>query len=189
MPTYLYGDGIVCIPQISLDEVIVHIEAFIDQSYFTPSSSYELQATIVQLDSFQLRLDLTQQLTACRLFITGLTSLEQGDYDQAISALLQALEIDAWVTDHSYNSLPNNSDTLGKEILYYYRGYANQQYKKYEQAISDYSNAITLNSTFYQAFNNRGTIYDNYTKDYEHAIADYNQAIALEFSSIIRLLY
>lgn len=163
----------------SLDEVIVHFESFVDKNYFTPSSSYEVQTQIAQLDSFQLRLNLTQELTAFSLFIIGLAYIEQEDYELASQAFTHALKTDSWIADHSYNGLLNNDDLFGQEVIFFYRGIANQEGNFSTQAISDYSEAIDLNPNFYQAYINRGALYDNYLQDYNKAIADYNQAINL----------
>ena len=49
----------------------------------------------------------------------------------------------------------------------------------YDRAIIDYTNAITLNSTVAQSYNNRGVAqYKN--GDYDRAIVDYTKAIELK---------
>ena len=59
-----------------------------------------------------------------------------------------------------------------KGINSFYRGH-------YEQALTEFSQAIELDTTDARMFNNRGLVY-NTLGDYKNALADYAQALKLD---------
>jgi len=66
-------------------------------------------------------------------------------------------------------------------MAYQMRGAAQQQLKKYAQAINDYSMVITCGEPYFKAvgYYNRGVV-KNITGDYQAAILDFSQAIELD---------
>ncbi len=62
---------------------------------------------------------------------------------------------------------------------FFVRGNVYDDLGNYEQALSDYNQAIALDPKYAAAYNNRGIIYDD-LGNYEQALSDYNQAIALD---------
>jgi tetratricopeptide (TPR) repeat protein len=63
-------------------------------------------------------------------------------------------------------------------IAYHNRGLEYFKQRNYEQAINDYSAAVSLNPGYADAYNNRGNAY-HIKHDYERALADFDRAIAL----------
>ena len=71
------------------------------------------------------------------------------------------------------NAYPNES------IGYHYRGLANENLEKHEEAVEDYSKAIELDPNDAKAYNSRGAAKNN-LKLYEEAIKDYDKALELD---------
>jgi lipoprotein NlpI len=64
-------------------------------------------------------------------------------------------------------------------IVYYNRGIGYEQAKQYDNALADYSQALSLDPNYRDAYNNRGNVYQD--KDqHDSAIADYNQALRID---------
>ncbi|HJS28576.1 MAG TPA: tetratricopeptide repeat protein [Anaerolineales bacterium] len=63
-------------------------------------------------------------------------------------------------------------------IDYNYRGVTYDKLDRYTEAISDYTRAIELDSSFFLAYNNRGATYERLRR-YDEAIMDYTSAIQL----------
>jgi len=78
--------------------------------------------------------------------------------------------------------------TLGyaNENVYYGRGIARDSLAEYQDAIADYTQALSINANFANALANRGNVYQYGLQDYDHAIADYSAAIALTDNPIYR---
>ena len=64
-------------------------------------------------------------------------------------------------------------------FAYYHRGNAYQDLQNYEQAISDYTQAIKLNPNYTDAYNNRGWTY-YLLKNYSEAIKDFDKALEID---------
>jgi len=84
--------------------------------------------------------------------------------DEAIAACTRAIEASA------------RNKSLA--MLYFNRGIEWNAKKNFDNAISDYSEAIKINPEYREAFNNRGNAYRN-KRDYDLAIADYDSAIRI----------
>jgi len=68
-------------------------------------------------------------------------------------------------------------------VPYFIRGNENYSKGDYNRAIADYTEAIRLNPSYAEAYNNRGVVY--YLKrDLDNAIADYSEAINHNYSNI-----
>ncbi|MBD2358841.1 tetratricopeptide repeat protein [Tolypothrix sp. FACHB-123] len=100
--------------------------------------------------------------TASDFFQLGVNEIQQGNYQQAIADLNQAIKLESDF-DQAYSD----------------RCLAYLQLQEYHQAIADCTVAINLSPTNAQGYLNRGLA--NYRQqDYPAAIADYEQAIALQ---------
>ena len=64
-------------------------------------------------------------------------------------------------------------------IVYYNRGIGYEQSDQYDLAIADYSQALSLDPAYRDAYNNRGNAYQDKSL-HDLAIADYNQALRLD---------
>ncbi len=91
----------------------------------------------------------------------GMSLLEKGQIDDAISAFNKAIELN-----------PGNS------VAYFSRGITYFKQGKNENAISDYNKAIEISPEFVAAYQNRGILYRSIGK-YKKAISDYDKAIEL----------
>lgn len=101
------------------------------------------------------------QTTARGFFELGVDEIQQGDYQQAIANLNQAIQLQSDF-HQAYSD---------RCLAYLYL-------QQYHQAISDCTVAINISPTNAQAYLNRGLA--NYRQqDYAAAIVDYQQAIAL----------
>ncbi|MEA5513241.1 tetratricopeptide repeat protein [Nodularia sp. UHCC 0506] len=86
-------------------------------------------------------------------------------YEDALSALNQGIT-------------EAKKDNIDDFLLYQVRGEIFGELKKHDQAIADYTQAITINPQFAEPYYNRGVVYDDQGKT-ELAIADYTQAITI----------
>jgi tetratricopeptide (TPR) repeat protein len=91
----------------------------------------------------------------------GVAYFAKGEYDQAISELNKAIEINP-----SYVEAYDN------------RGCAYVAKGKYDQGISDFNRALEINPKLASAYTNRGTAYMN-KGQYDQAISDINKALDL----------
>jgi protein O-mannosyl-transferase len=73
-------------------------------------------------------------------------------------------------------------DSRRSPKVYFHRGVAFEKAGKPEQAIDDYTRAIALFPSYYEAFFSRGTAYDRMGR-FDQAIEDYTSAIFLKPSS------
>ncbi len=78
-----------------------------------------------------------------------------------------------------YSQAIDNNPTFA--MAYQMRGVAEQQLKKYSQAINDYSMVITYGEPYFKAvgYYNRGVV-KNMNGNYEEAIPDFSKAIELD---------
>ncbi|MDR1113143.1 MAG: tetratricopeptide repeat protein, partial [Bacteroidales bacterium] len=99
---------------------------------------------------------------ATSLTAWGIEYVQQGDFDNAITAFTQVIGLD-----------PNHARAYSN------RGIAYRNKGDYDRAIADYNQAIRLDPNHANAYYSRGIAY-HYKGDYDRAIADYNQAIRLD---------
>lgn len=81
--------------------------------------------------------------------------LKSDNFDQAIKAYTEAIELDP------YNAKLNS-------VIYANRGLVFSKMRKLDEAIKDFNSSIELNSTYYKAYLRRGEAY-NSNGDFEAA--------------------
>lgn len=126
----------------------------------------------------------------------GITNLEAGNYEQAITDFSQAIELQPDLAE-AYNNRGiayAGSGDLQQAIADYSKaielqpGFAEAHYNRgnayagsgdFGQALADFNKAIELQPDYAEAYTNRGAAYAS-SGDGERAIADFNQAIELQ---------
>lgn len=126
----------------------------------------------------------------------GITLHNQGDYQGAIAAYNQAIEVEP-NNANAYISRGNTRRKLGdyqkaiadydwsiqinpyRANTFYNRGIVRAESGDYQGAITDFDRAIEIKSNYASAYVNRGMIrYE--LEDFQGAIADYNRAIDID---------
>ncbi len=97
------------------------------------------------------------------LLIKGDEYYQNGKYEEAISILSKAIELN-----------PANA------LLYYARGNTYIKAELFDKAISDFSKAIEINPGYTYAYTQRGFAYSLNGMNYERIISDYSKAIELD---------
>jgi tetratricopeptide (TPR) repeat protein len=95
--------------------------------------------------------------------------LSQGDFKNAIGYHDQAIQL-----------LPDDAEIL--ENAYWSRGLAKMNLGNLDMALSDFNNAIKLNSQYLLAYSSRADCYSR-MQDWRKAIADFEKALTLEYDS------
>ena len=72
-----------------------------------------------------------------------------------------------------------NNSLQQNQYYWIYKGYTSVENGKYQDAITNYTQAIRLDSSFAEAFRYRATAYC-YLKSYNEALADFDRAIKLD---------
>ena len=72
-----------------------------------------------------------------------------------------------------------NKNLQQSEYYWIYKGYTAVDNGKYDEAIANYTKAISLNPSFMEAYRYRGTAYC-FVKKYNEALADFDRAIKLD---------
>lgn len=128
---------------------------------------YSAQATFADLQSFKFQERLSKEMSSFTLFISGFVRYEAKDYNEAVERLSAALNTNKWP-----------EDLLPKALLFFYRGIAHMMSERYQEAITDLSQAIQINPKYAEAFNVRAATYFKMS-DMSRAIIDYSKAIEL----------
>ncbi|MCQ2738769.1 MAG: tetratricopeptide repeat protein [bacterium] len=104
----------------------------------------------------------------CKKFLDiGIFNIQDGKYNEGIKNINKAIEVkNDW------------------EIPYFYRGVAFQALEKYDDAILDYTKALSINNKMTDAYYNRARIIltrkDIQNPPYERAILDLEKALQLD---------
>jgi tetratricopeptide (TPR) repeat protein len=143
----------------------IHFENLSEQKYLPleASESHQLQAAVAELDSFRLQRKLGDDLSQLVFFIRGMSYYKSGAYEQALADFETILT----TSDHLF---------LEEFNLYFYRGNSYLFRGQYKRAIEEYDQALELNPSDAEAYNNRGLAYSDLGQ-YERAIQDYDQAL------------
>ncbi|MCP6758595.1 MAG: tetratricopeptide repeat protein [Fischerella sp. CENA71] len=145
-----------------------------------------------------------QQLSAESLISLGGAKAQKGDYQGAIAAYEEALQINPSHPDAyfqravAYYDLKNYQAafedlnqvvrlTPNSSVAYMNRGLTQDLLQRNQEAIRDYSKAINLNPNYAAAYLNRGAI-KNELQDYQGGLSDLNQAINLKLDYALAYL-
>jgi tetratricopeptide (TPR) repeat protein len=140
------------------------------------SESYQPQATLAELETFEVQRKIGSETKTLILFISGLLRFEANDYPTAIERFESILAAD------------DISTFIDQKILYNNIGMSYYRSGDIEESIQSYSKAIDLDQKFDYAYDNRGNSYDDLGRS-EEAINDYNKAIELNPNSPLQYLY
>ncbi len=127
---------------------------------------------------------------------SGVTSVQQGRYDEAVALFDNAVAVDPTLTEAWYNrgvvliylkNYPESLTSLDKALAlrpdfsdaWTSRGIALHQMGKYDEALTSFDKAIALNMNDAKAWNNRGLSLLKLGRSSD-AIASFNQAIVLK---------
>ena len=148
--------------------VTAHFEILRSPRYLPLRQEKEtLKMAVAELDSFDIQIQLSSEMSYLALLTIGLARYEANDYDGAITYFTNAC---------AQKAVPE--EMINPAILYFYRGNAFSFKSEFDSAIVDYGRYIKIKPK-YTAYINRGNVY--YLKgDLDHSINDYNQAIKLE---------
>lgn len=122
---------------------------------------------INDLFTFNLHFDLQQEFIYLSSFVAGIAHYSEGRLEEALTYLDAALE-------HA-----RDSDSLGVESIYYYKGLILRLQGKFSEAEEEYHNAIKAQPNFVDAYNALGLTYADQGKTAE-AVSQYLKAIAIE---------
>lgn len=137
----------------------------------TGRAGIEVQASLEQWESLDLRDRVVSELTYLTLFTLGLVHHEAGDVEYAITHFSNAL---AQVGESPMQMAP-----LNQCVVYSHRGSACYDKGDYDQAMTDFDKAIELCPTYAAAYNNRGRVYAA-KGDLNRAIADWDKGTQLQ---------
>jgi tetratricopeptide (TPR) repeat protein len=110
----------------------------------------------------------------------GIVYTEMKEYAKAIADLNKAININQLYKSNYYNrDIYKRHQANVVVSVYFYRGKTYHSSKDYDQALSDYTEAIRINQNDIYTYNGRGNVYRN-KKQYDLAFADYNRAIQID---------
>ncbi len=135
-------------------------------------------------------------LDAYEVTVKGLNYIKAGEYDNAVKAFTEAINIDkkyspgysgrgmAYMNLKEYEKAIEDFDMAIKRsrkiaLNYQLRGEAYSAQKNYKTAVEDFDRAIKKEPEMLAAYFERGNVFSNLDK-YNEAIADYTKVIELE---------
>ncbi|MDD4149111.1 MAG: tetratricopeptide repeat protein [Bacteroidales bacterium] len=159
------------------------------QIYFYVEMYQEAMHEIVNLETNKLQ-------SSESYFVKGLILNETQAYDEAIKALRKSIEYNTenW---QAYNLLGmiyyRKDDPLGIEYfvtavrlfpnnleIRFNAGLVFQHFKMFDKAIDEYDYVISADSSYYQAYFNKGYVYINGIGNYESAVENFTAAIKID---------
>lgn len=149
--------------------ITIHIEnlSTTEIGFLQESQTYQPQATLDGLRSFQIQRKLGSATSTLISFLTSILNFNVGRYPVAVERLEQILNAD------------DLSTYIDPETLYLYAGLLYNESGDFEKSIWSYDKALNLNPNEASAYNNRGMALYSLGR-YEPAIQDYSKAIELK---------
>jgi len=149
--------------------ISIHFELLQKQHYLSLQREKEtLNVAAAELENFEIQTRLSRELSYLTLLVIGLVRYEAKDYDSAITRFTNALN-EEMVPEQMVN--PAN--------IYFYRGTAYLYNSNFDQAITDFSKTLELQTDYALAYHNRSIAY--FSKgEYDRVITDIDQAIRLK---------
>ena len=147
----------------------IHIENLSPEEFveLQESETYNPQATLAELESFEVQRKLGSETSTLVSFLTGVLRLKLGDYNTAIERFESVL------TENDISTFVSRYDLFFNLASSYFH------LDKYEQASENYGKAIENKPQDAKAYNNRAVTYGA-LQEYERAIQDLDVAIQLE---------
>lgn len=159
------------------------------QIYFYVEMYKEAMREIVNLETNNLQ-------SSDSYFVKGLILNETQAYQEAIKALRKSIEYDTenWQAHNLLGMIYyRQNDPLAVEYfttavrlfpnnleIRFNAGLVFQHFKLYDKSLAEYDYVISADSTYYQAYYNRGYVQINGTGNAEEAIASFTAAIKLD---------
>jgi len=131
------------------------------------SATYQPQATLSDLESFEIQRKLGSETSTLVQFLSGYFMYMQGDYQEASSRFEKILTQEDISTFIDVNN------------LYLLLGALHLNLEQYDRAVQDYSKIIERDSNYIDAYNNRGVVYADLAQ-YDQAMLDYEKVIELD---------
>jgi len=131
------------------------------------SETYQPQATLAELNSFEIQRKLGSETSTLINFLTGLLRFEVGNYDIALERFEQIL-IEKDISTY-----------IDPESLYLYIAASHLYMNKFDDAIRDINKVLELDPKLAIAYTDRGIAYEALGQA-ELAFSDYNKAIELD---------
>jgi len=130
------------------------------------SEMYQPQATLEELESFNVQQKIGSETKTLISFIAGMLDYQLNDYQKALGHLESILQEE------------DISTYIDPVTLYNYVGLLNLHLGRYQNSIDNYTYLLTLNPDYLWAYNNRGVDYYR-LEDYEKSLQDHNKALEL----------
>ncbi|MDD2634580.1 MAG: tetratricopeptide repeat protein [Bacteroidales bacterium] len=159
------------------------------QIYFYVEMYKEAMHEIINLETNNLQ-------SSESYFVKGLILNETQSYEDAVKALRKSIEYDNenW---QAYNMLGmiyyRQDNPLGVEYfisairlfpnnleIRFNAGIVFQHFKMYDEALDEYNYVIRADSSYYQAYYNKGYVFINGIGDYESAVKNFTNAIKID---------
>lgn len=149
--------------------ITIHIENLSPAQIKTlqVSETYQPQATLAELEAFEIQRQLGSETSTLISFLTGLLRYKSSDYPEAIKRFEQIL------ANTDISTLINPFD------LHFALGNSYQWTNMHDSAIQNYDKAIEINPQSAIAYSNRGSAY-LFLEEHEHAIQDFEMAIKID---------
>lgn len=149
--------------------ITVHVENLspIDITSISESEMYQPQATLAQLETFEIQRQLGSETSTLVSFLTGMMRFKAADFQEAIVRFDYILEAD------------DVSTFIDRYDLLYNLGYANEALGNYQTAIQHYDLATDINPQRPEAYESRGVIYAK-LGEFERSFQDFDKAIEVD---------
>jgi tetratricopeptide (TPR) repeat protein len=126
------------------------------------------KAEVTELENFALQTTLSDELAYLTLVTLGMVQYVAEDWGTAIEHFTGALTLTA----------DQASKVLGHDAIYYKRGFSYGALDKFDEAIADYTRAITIDKDNAKFWSARGAA--RLQKNDVDAVADFDRAVALK---------